>query len=75
MARPARMTNNERAVLDLLEASWNAWCKLVLDGKSEVLLKDPELIDNEDFLFHLHALQRIAGFRMVRRSDPEYFSP
>jgi hypothetical protein len=62
-ATQPKLTTDERAVLDHLVLAWKVWSTL----------DDVPDSDNADFGFHLHALQRIVGFRLVRRSDVEYF--
>lgn len=54
----SQLTDQERAVLDLLTKAWNAFVKLPIERPS----------DGREFEHHTHILQRQIMARPVRRS-------
>jgi hypothetical protein len=58
------MTEQEKKVMDLLVKAHNEFIKLDSQHPNEL----------PDWLFHLHALQRIIGFRATQRNYPEHFA-
>ncbi len=57
------MSEDEKRLLESLGYCWNDFCELEQQHPS----------DADDFLFHLHALQRIVMARETRRNSPSLF--
>lgn len=57
-------TKEEKECLDLLAQAWNAWLQLpVIHVSAE-----------QDFPFHIHALQDMLMARVCARDYPDYFN-
>lgn len=56
------MTDQEKWLLRKLADCWNDFLEL----------KDRHPSDADDFMFHVHALQRIVLARLAERSDCEF---
>lgn len=59
-----KLTDGERAVLDLLAEAWNAYTKLPIQHP----------MDRQEFAFYVHGCQGLVGLRVARAADPDVWS-
>ena len=59
-----KLTDGERAVLDLLAEAWNAYVQLPVQRPT----------DRQEFAYYVHGCQGLVGLRVARAADPDVWS-